>query len=160
MKAKSQKNLETFGISKGEGKYHEEIIYSMALLYNIVNADIANYLKEYDLTIGKLNILVAVKHHGKDEGIPQVGVSKHLIVTPSNMTKMIDKLEKDKLVVRSALQGDRRVNIIKITKKGSDLLDLIWEGYNQILKNSISCMNQDKQKQLSGLLTEWFEKVH
>lgn len=160
MKRIMKKDLKTFGISAGEGRYHEEIIYCLALLYNIVNADIANYLKKYDLTIGKLNILIAVKHHGKEEGIPQVRVSKHLIVTPSNMTKMIDKLEKDELVVRLALQGDRRVNIIKITRKGSDLLDSIWEGYNQILKSSISCLPQEKQKQLSGLLTEWFEKVH
>lgn len=152
-------DLSTFGVSKGEGKYHEEIIYSVALLYNIVSGDISNYLKEYDLTIGKLNILIAIKHHGGNDGIRQVEVSKHLIVTPSNMTKMIDKLEVDKLVTRSALKGDRRVNIVKITKKGSDLLDRIWEGYNERLKRATDCLAEGKQKQLAGLLTEWFEKI-
>ena len=152
-------DLSTFGVSKGEGKYHEEIIYSLALLYNIVSSDIANYLKKHDLTIGKLNILIAIKHHGGAEGIRQVEVSKHLIVTPSNMTKMIDKLEADQFVVRSALKGDRRVNIVKITKKGSHLLDSLWDGYNDRLKNTINCLNRDKQKQLGQLLMEWFDKI-
>jgi len=147
------------GFQRGEGKYHEEIIYSMALLYNIVGGDISNYLKEFGLTIGKLNILIAIKHHGGDKGIRQVQVSKHLIVTPSNMTKMIDKLEGDQLVVRSSLKGDRRVNIVKITKKGSDLLDLLWEGYTDKLTKATDCLNTDKQKQLAGLLTEWFGKI-
>jgi len=152
-------DLSTFGVSKGNDNYHEEIIYSIALLYNIVGGDIANYLKEYDLTIGKLNILIAIKHHGGEEGIRQVEVSKHLIVTPSNMTKMIDKLEADTLVTRSALEGDRRVNIVKITKKGSDLLDSLWEGYTEKLKNATKYLNAGKQKQLAELLTEWFEKI-
>src|SRR3989338_2671260 len=98
-------NLETFGVIKGAGRWHEEIIYSLALLYNIVSSAVEHYLKAHDLTIGKLNILIAIKHHGGDKGIRQVQISNHLIVTPSNMTKMLDKLEKDKLVARSASQS-------------------------------------------------------
>jgi len=153
------KDLKRFGVYKGEGKYHEEIVYSLALLYNVINGEISGYLKPYDLSIGKLNILIAIKHHGGDHGIRQVEISEHLIVTPSNMTKMIDKLEGDGLVARSALEGDRRVNIVKITQKGTDLLDSIWEGYNAKLKESVSGLAQDKQKQLAALLTEWFESV-
>lgn len=39
---------------------------------------------------------------------------------------MLDKLEKDNLVTRISMPGDRRVKRIKITKKGSDLLDMVW----------------------------------
>jgi len=152
-------DLSTFGVYKGEGKYHEEIIYSTALLYNIISNDISNYLKGHNLTIGKLNILIAIKHHGQEGGIRQVEVSKHLIVTPSNMTKMIDKLEKEGFVTRSDLKGDRRVNIVKITKKGLDLLDNIWEGYNEKLLENMRCLSEEKQRKLAGLLMEWFEKI-
>ncbi|MBP9854595.1 MAG: MarR family transcriptional regulator [Candidatus Omnitrophica bacterium] len=152
-------DLKTFGIDKSAGKVHEEIVYSLALIFSIIDNRIANYLRDYDLTIGKLNILITIKHQGGPNGIPQVQVSKHLIVTPSNMTKMIDKLENDNLVTRSALEGDRRVNIVKITKKGNDLLDSVWEGYNAKVKEQISYLPKDKQKQLSELLIEWFEKI-
>jgi len=152
-------DLSIFGVSNGEGKHHEEIIYSLALIYNIISDKTEHYLKNYDLSLGKMNILIAVKHHGGKEGIRQVEISKHLIVTPSNMTKMIDKLEEGRLVERLALKGDRRVNIVRITKKGSDLLDSLWGGYNETLKGFLAGLGKERQKQLSGLLVDWFEKL-
>jgi len=152
-------DLSKFGVYKVAGRYHEEIIYSLALLYNVISSDISSFLKKHNLSMGKLNILIAIKHHGGNKGIRQVKVSQHLIVTPSNMTKMIDKLEKEDFVTRSALKGDRRVNIVKITKKGSRLLDSVWEGYNEKLKEAISCLNLDKQKKLASLLVEWFDRI-
>jgi len=151
-------DIKKFGVPKGEGKYPEEIIYSLALLYNVISTDITNFLKDYDLSIGKLNILIAIQHHGGQDGIRQVEISEHLIVTPSNMTKMLDKLESDGLVMRMELEGDRRVNMIKVTKKGTDLLDRIWDQYLVQLKQAVSSLSQEKQRQLAGLLTEWFEK--
>lgn len=152
-------DLQGYGIYKGEGRIHEEVIYSMALIYNLVNTEIASYLRDFNLSAGKLNILIAIRHQGKGEGLTQVEISKHLIVTPSNMTKMLDKLEKDGLVERKALEGDRRVNIINVTKKGEKLLDGIWDGYNLVLKSLVGKIIQEKQKHLASILTEWFEKL-
>lgn len=152
-------DLQRYGIYKGEGRIHEEVIYSMALLYNLVNAEISSYLRDFNLSAGKLNILIAIRHQGKEKGLTQVEISKHLIVTPSNMTKMIDKLEKDELVERKALEGDRRVNIINVTKKGMTLLDGIWSDYNLKLKGLVGKISQEKQAKLASILTEWFEKL-
>ena len=151
-------DLKTFGVHPGEGRYHEEIIYSLALLYNILTGDISNYLKSFHMTIGKLNILMAIKHQGGKDGIRQVDISKHLIVTPSNMTKMLDKLENEGLVTREGMAGDRRVNLIRISKKGSDMLDRIWPGYNERLQVSLQALNKNEQRQLAKLLTGWLEK--
>ncbi|VAX34792.1 hypothetical protein MNBD_UNCLBAC01-96 [hydrothermal vent metagenome] len=151
-------DLDQYGISK-EWNPQEEIVYCTALMYNKVSSSIANYLKDYNLTVGKFNILFALKNHGGIDGIKQVEVSKHLIVTPSNMTKMIDKLEKEGMVTRSALEGDRRVNIVKITEKALDLLKNIWDGYNEVIQNSVKDLTISQQKQLAGLLKNWFSKA-
>ncbi len=151
--------LETIGVKTGQGKHYEEAIYSLALIYNVINDQMSTYLSQYQLTPGKFNILLAVKHQGGKEGISQVEVSKRLIVTPSNMTKLIDKLEKDSLVTRSALAGDRRVNILKITAKGSKLLDAAWDGYNARLKKLLFSLSESQQKVLSGLLVSWLENI-
>ena len=146
--------LESIGVETGKGKYYEEAIYSLALIYNFITDEMTTYLSKYDLTPGKFNILLAVKQGG-DQGMSQVEVSKRLIVTPSNMTKLIDKLEKDRLVTRSPLAGDRRVNILKITAKGIKLLDSAWEGYNDHLKSLIASLDMNQQKAVSGLLVQW-----
>jgi DNA-binding MarR family transcriptional regulator len=153
------KKLKQFGVYTGQTKYHEEIIYSMALIYGLVHQQISHYLQDYQLTLGKLNILIAIKHHGGEEGLRQVELSKHLIVTPSNMTKMIDKMEQEKLVVRFGLEGDRRVNMVKITTSANRLLDSLWPGFQQTMKQAVSGIPESKQVQLAGLLTEWFETL-
>lgn len=152
-------SLKAFGVDKNKGRHYEEGIYSLALIYNIINNEISSYLQPFNLTPGKLNILMTIKHQGKDHGISQVEVSKHLIVTPSNMTKLIDKLEKEKLATRSALAGDRRVNIIRITARGSQLLNEVWPDYTAKLKTLYAVLDNEKQKMLSMLLLDWFERL-
>src|SRR5262245_17599240 len=115
--------LKTFGIDTDKGKHHEEAIYSVGLLYNLLSAEIETYLQQYGLTAGKLNVLVTIRHQGEKKGISQVEISKHLIVSPANMTKLLDKLENDGFVTRGVQEGDRRVKIIRITAKGEKLLD-------------------------------------
>ncbi len=152
-------DLKTFGVQPGAGRHHEEIIYSLALLYNVISNKVAAYLNTYHLTIGKMNILIAIKHQGGPQGIRQVDISKHLIVTPSNMTKMLDKLEKEGLVTRHPQKDDRRVNLIKITVKGSRLLDDVWPGYNAALRNLLKDITPQQQKELARRLTGWLEKI-
>ncbi len=102
---------------------------------------------------------MAVKHQGGKKGINQVDVSKHLIITPSNMSKLIYKLEQDNLVIRSSQEGDRRISILKVTDKGSKLLDKVWGGYNDILKELYGKLTHEKQKKMAALLGEWFGLV-
>lgn len=147
--------LELYGIERGKGQHHEEAIYGLALIYNMIYDEVSQYLKSYHLTPGKFNILLVIRHHSGPQGIPQVEISKHLIVTPSNMTKLIDKLEREDLVVRSALEGDRRVKITRITPKGSDLLNKVWKGYKEMLKALMPSLSQADQKLLSSLLIKW-----
>ena len=148
-------HLKKYGVQGGPGKYYEEAIYSVALLYSIIDDNLSAYLRTFGMTLGKFNILMAVKHQGGEVGISQVDVSKHLIVTPSNMSKLIDKLESDGLVNRTPLEGDRRVHILKITAQGSKLLDDIWPGYVEKLKGLYGVLKGEKQKTLAYLLGEW-----
>ena len=152
-------DLQQFGIFTGRGKHAEEAMYCLALIYNICNTKITNYLKKYGLSIGKFNILVAIKVHGGEEGLSQIDISKHLIVTPSNMTKLIDKLEKDGLVTRSPLPKDRRVNIIKVTKKAADLIDGIWEEYTKQLNEQMKGLDDEDKSIVAAKLVKWLNTL-
>jgi DNA-binding MarR family transcriptional regulator len=149
--------IKMFGFEVGKGKHYEEIIYAMALLYNVVNNEIASQLKDFKLTPAKFNALMVIKHQGGKEGISQVEISKRLIVTASNMTRLLDKMEKEKLIVRVAQEGDRRVNVIQISEKGYSLLDKAWPGYIEKVKGLAARLNQEEQKDLAGLLLKWLD---
>jgi DNA-binding MarR family transcriptional regulator len=147
--------LKAFGTDRGHKKYYEEAIYSVTLLNNIINKNVSGQLSKYNLTLAKFNVLMVVQHLGGVKGIKQVTISKYLILTPSNITKLIDKLEKDKLIARSAPMGDRRVNIVTITEKGSKLVDIASAGSVNGFKKVTGGLSQDKLKRMSSLLVEW-----
>ncbi|MFI4956502.1 MAG: MarR family winged helix-turn-helix transcriptional regulator [Gammaproteobacteria bacterium] len=144
--------LAKYGITKGD--HDEEACYILALIYNVIHDDISTYLNQFDLSVGKFNILVALQRNG-GTAIKQVDISKHLIVSPSNMTKLIDKLEVSGFVTRTHLEGDRRVKLINITKNGLSLVEKIWEGHQKIIISKMKGFTPSDRKNLSALLTQW-----
>ena len=152
-------HFKKFGINVNHENPNEAIIYCLALIYNRINNEISSYLSQYNLTPAKFNVLAVIKHQGDPSGISQIEISKRLIVTPSNMTRLIDKLEKERLIARKAQQGDRRVNIIQITDKGSKLLDSAWPAYMEHMKKLLSGFNRDDQKMLFNSIKKWLNSL-
>lgn len=152
-------DLKKYGIVEEEKRHCEESLYSMALIYNICNSRLSAFLKPYNLNPGKLNILVAIRFHGGQEGVSQVEISKHLIVSPSNMTKMVDKLQKEGMVNRESLPGDRRVNIVKVTPKAEKFLDQLWAEYQKIMDGFMDDFSKEDKKQTAFYLKNWLRML-
>ena len=123
--------LRDLGIREGGNKLKEEFLYTLASSYILCEKEISNALAPYGLSSVKMNALLVIKHIGKNKGVSQVAICKKMIVSAGNMTGLIDRLEKQKLVERFVRLGDRRVNLIKITKNGSSLLDRVWPIYKK-----------------------------
>ncbi len=153
------KPLRRYGIEVGKKNIFEGAIYGVAGMYAIIERSISNYLRPYNLTPAKFNSLMIIKHMGKDTGLRQIEIGRRLIVTASNMTHLIDKLEKEGYVERVSLKGDRRVNMIKISKAGSDLLDRAWPGYHNKIQELANLIPQTDLKQLTQLFDKWSEKL-
>ena len=151
--------FETFGINVGKGNHHEETIYSIVLAFNLLNNEMTAYLKEFNLTPAQFNVLMVIRHQGSTDGMSQVEISKKLIVTASNMTRLLDKLEREKLVQRASHAGDRRVKIIQITEKATKLLDTVWPGYNEKLKQLANHLDPKEQETVSRILVKLVNKL-
>jgi DNA-binding MarR family transcriptional regulator len=151
--------LESFGVELGKNNHHEEAVYGIALVYAALFNRISTYLDQYALTPAKMNALMIIKHQGKDKGISQIDIGKRLMVTASNMTRVLDKMEKEGLINRSAQAGDRRVKIIKVTSKGSKLMDQVWPGYEKLVKSLAGTISVSDQKETAQLLRHWFESL-
>jgi MarR family transcriptional regulator, 2-MHQ and catechol-resistance regulon repressor len=147
------------GVKIGQGKYHEEMVYGLALMYTAIYNDIAAYLKKHKLLPGEMNVLMLIKHQGKGHGLSQVEMGRRLMVTAHNMTRLIQRLEKGGFVRRSSYLKDGRVNLITITVKGSDLLDDIWPGYDQKVQELAGRMPDKDQKAFARLIHGWLNKI-
>ena len=143
------------GLEIGQGKYHEELVYGIGLVYISMINEIGAYLNKYDLTPTDMNILMLVKHQGEDQGISQIDLGTKLMVTAHNMTRAIQRLEKKGYLKRISDKKDARVKLVTIKVKGSQLLDEIWAGYDKKLQDLANKVSVEKQKALAGLLHEW-----
>lgn len=155
MNDNSKNKLRQIGIDTGQGKYYEEMVYGIGLTYISMINVIGSYLKDYDLSPTDMNVLMLVKHQGKDQGMSQVDLGQRLMVTAHNMTRGVQKLERKGLLKRMVDKQDARVNRIVIAPKGADLLDRIWPGYDMKLRELANNISVKEQEIMSGLLHKW-----
>jgi DNA-binding MarR family transcriptional regulator len=153
------KPLRRYGIDVGKNNLFEGAIYGVAAMYALFEKVISDHLRPFGLTPAKFNTLMIIKHKGGNTGLRQIEIGRRLIVTASNITHLIDKLEKEGYVERVSLKGDRRVNIIKISKAGSYLLDRVWPGYNNKIRELADLMPQSELRQLTCLFDKWSGKL-
>ncbi len=82
----------------------------------------ANLFKKHGISPPQYNILRALYWRGGSEGLPVKEIRKLLINRVPDPTRLIDRLEKAKLVKRVHNQVDRRVVKVQITSQGEELL--------------------------------------
>lgn len=75
---------------------------------------------------------------GKDEGIKLNDLGKLAGLEPSSMTGLIDRMEKDGLVVRVSDPKDRRATNIQLTEKGINVRKHILAIMNTVTKEIIA----------------------
>jgi DNA-binding MarR family transcriptional regulator len=72
------------------------------------------------------------------------------MLTTSGITRVIDRLERDGLVARSACPTDRRGSLATITESGTERLDAVLPGHLDLLEKWFT--GQLDKDQLAGLL--------
>lgn len=94
-----------------------ELIMTVMLVSRMLSNAGRLLLRKSGLTEAQFNILMLLKYQFTD-GATQVGLSRCVLVNRANVTGLIDRLERDKLVQRGPQNGDRRIKIVTITPKG------------------------------------------
>ena len=149
------KQTKYLGIDLEKNNSPETAIYGLACTYSLIEKKISDCLRPFNLSPAKFNAMMVLKHKGRDSGLSQVEIGRSLIVSASNMTRLLDRLYKEGFIERFSREGDRRVNLIRITKKGSQLLDKAWPGYYKKIKGIANNLDVQELKQFSNLIIKW-----
>lgn len=151
--------LEQYGIRIEKEEYDKACVYGVACIYSLIEKQVSDFLRPFSLTPAKFNALMIIKHVGKEKGLSQIEIGRRLIVSASNMTRLLDKLEIDGFIERCSRVGDRRVRVIKISEKGSNILNEVWPGYHEKIKQIANYMNKQRQKDMVSLMGKWLEHL-
>jgi MarR family transcriptional regulator, 2-MHQ and catechol-resistance regulon repressor len=104
-------------------------------------------------TIGKLTysqfaVLEALYHLGP---LTQGEVSQKILKSVSNMTTVIDNLERDGLVRRERDANDRRVIHVHLTEAGSNKIEAVLPGHVAALVEEFGILSASEQETLGEL---------
>ena len=101
-----------------------------------------------DLTYSQFAVLEALYHLGS---ITQGEVSTKVLKSGSNMTTVIDNLERDGLVRRERDAKDRRVINVHLTEAGSGKVEAVLPGHVAALVEEFSVLSAGEQLTLGEL---------
>ncbi len=95
------------------------------------------FFDRWDLGPSQFNVLNLL--HLNPDGLSQSDLSRQLIMHRSNVTGLVDRLEKRGLVERREVTGDRRAYRVVLTATGTkvmrDVLPRYYEGADRVLRH-------------------------
>ena len=153
------KIFEELGFDRKDVRLPEgAIVYALARTYGLVMRQLTKVYKRFGLSAASFNLLVLLQRGKDPESFTQQAIGARLVVSPSDMTGLIDRLEK-KGLVRRVPGKDRRTNLIQLTPKGSRLVEEVWPHHAQAMKRLSSALRADEAHVLARALTGLRESI-
>lgn len=115
---------------------------------NSLLARLAEHNTIGDLTYSQFAVLEALYHLGS---MSQGDLSGKVLKSGSNMTTVIDNLERDGLVRRQRDANDRRVVHVHLTEAGTRKVDAVLPGHVAALVEEFSILSASEQETLGAL---------
>lgn len=111
--------------------------------------NVTSEIKNYGLTDENFIVLELLYNKG-----PQYiqTISEKLMIASGSITNVVNKLEKQGLVVRVQDQENRRYWKVVLTEKGEDLFNEIFPKHVNVIMKNLSSLNDSQKDQLTELL--------
>ncbi|MDJ0978162.1 MAG: MarR family transcriptional regulator [Erythrobacter sp.] len=103
-------------------------------------------------TTTQFGALYIIHHH---PGIDQIGLASLGGFDRSTTAMVVRKLEEDGALIRTADPEDRRRKTLRLTKKGEDLLDSMYEPAAQAQQRSLEIFTQREAERFLQLLDKF-----
>lgn len=121
-----------------------------------INARLSNSTSMENLTISQFGTLEALYHLGS---LCQNEIGSKILKSNSNMTTVIDNLEKRGLVLRERDRQDRRMVKIHLTQAGKELIESVLPQHVHSITEIFSVLTPQEQETLGALLRKLGKSV-
>ncbi len=130
-----------------------EAILNVYVTGDLIKKHARKFFKHHGVTDVQYNVLELLRdREDLHEPMTQADLSRMMLVNPSNITSVLDRMERDGLVMRLDMPKDRRSNEIRLTDKGVKLLGEMQSTYMDGVKNMVKPVSLAELKQLIEIL--------
>lgn len=136
----------------------EELSLNLKVASNLLSNRMEKLTSGYGITASQYNVLRILKGV-YPEGHPRCEIAPRMIDIAPDITRIIDRLEKQGFVIRDRTKEDRRKSITKLTEKGLNLIDKIKPAIDKEHKNATKNLTEEECKKLSALLEKMYRNI-
>jgi DNA-binding MarR family transcriptional regulator len=106
--------------------------------------------EQFGITLPRFDLMAQLER--EPEGLTMGEVSRRMMVTGGNVTTIVDQLEREHLVQRSAVPGDRRAYHLTLTEAGRQAFATMAQAHEAWVLELMSPLSAKEQTQLGTLL--------
>jgi len=126
-------------------------IIELTKTYDVLEDIMGRHFARFGLSLPKFNALMQLRHAG-DRGLALSELGERMYVSKANITGLIDRMERDSLVVRENDPLDRRVFRAKLTTKAQNLIKDILPIHVVFTHEAMSGLTADEKEIFIALL--------
>ena len=136
-----------------ESRYCKCMYFSANALARKIEKLAGDCWKRVDLSPSHAYLLMLVI---EEPGIQPTALAEHLQLQPSTITRLIEKLEEKKLLVRTA---EGKITNVYPTPKGKDLLPKLRECVNEFYSSYSSILGKEESAKLVQSIGKFADKL-
>jgi MarR family 2-MHQ and catechol resistance regulon transcriptional repressor len=129
----------------------------LAKVYGLISKMSEREFRQYGLTTAKFDIIA---HLGiAPEGLNQCDLARRLLVSRGNISGVIDRMEKDGLIIREREKDDRRYYRVKLSEKGKKIFRRVVPEHEENIEKLFSVLTEEEKRELKSLLGKLFRSL-
>ncbi|WP_394823316.1 MarR family winged helix-turn-helix transcriptional regulator [Pendulispora albinea] len=101
------------------------------------------------ITLPRFDLLANLE---REDGQTLASLSRRLLVTAGNLTGLVDRAERDGVVVRRADPSDRRLSRVFLTRKGRELVSELVPMHAEHVGELLSALDPSERREMRRLL--------
>ncbi len=109
-----------------------------------------------EITIEQWSVLY---HLWKDDCLSQQELCNRTFRDKPSITRLIDNLEKQKLVKRVSSKEDKRINQVCLTETGRDLQDITWNLANETMDEALVNISREDVDIVKDVLAKVYDNL-
>lgn len=119
---------------------------------DMLSRRVSRVIKSEGLSPNQYNVLRILR--GAPEGLSCGEIGNRMITRDPDITRLVDRMEKQALVSRSRDNKDRRMVLTKVTPRGLEVLSRLDEPLRETHRAQLGHLSKKKLKELSDLMRE------
>ena len=126
----------------------------------VIGAALGRYLESLGLGLSRARYTVLrTLYFASGKRMPQNEIGREMGVSRTNITNLVDGLEKDRLVVRMTNPSDRRVTYAQLTPEGEALCQSMMPAMTRFMEDVLSDLSADEKAVLRELMSRIWRTV-